>query len=160
MKSGLYFTIIIGIVICFFSTARAQEIVANSGSHFTTNQKQISWTIGEPVITTFSNENFHLTQGFHQTKIMVTAVNQISELTANILAYPNPTSDVLKVKIDNAEQQGLHCILYSTDGRMMFQKQIESSISEIPMHSYVSATYFLKVFDSDKALKIFKIIKE
>ncbi len=157
-KSGVYF--LIPVAICVFSRTNAQEAVAISGNHFANNEKQISWTIGEPVITTLSGENFQLTQGFHQSKLVITAMDEISELELNISAFPNPTSDYLKLKVENGGQQDLYCTLYRADGRIILQKQIESSISEIPMYSYVSATYFLKIFDNNKTLKTFKIIKE
>ncbi len=157
-KSGVYF--IVFFMLCLFSKTKAQEIVASSGSHFANSEKQISWTLGEPVITTLSNENFQLTQGFHQSKLIVTALDEISKPKFDITAFPNPTSDYLKVKIENAAQQKFHYVLYSMDGRIISRKKIESSISEIPMYSYVSAAYLLKIFDGDNALKTFKIIKK
>ena len=156
-KSGFYF--IVFFMLCLFSKTKAQEIVASSGSHFANSEKQISWTLGEPVVTTLSNENSTLTQGFHQSKLIVTAINEVSVPGFNIIAYPNPTSDILKVEVKNISGQDLIYTLYSPDGRMLVQKQMESDISEIPMYNYVSATYFLKVSSSNTVLKTFKIVK-
>jgi hypothetical protein len=157
-KSGFYF--IVFFILCLFSKTKAQEIVASSGSHFANSEKQISWTLGEPVVTTLSNESLQLTQGFHQSKLIVTALDETSKLKFDITAFPNPASDYLNVKIENVAQQKFHYVLYSMDGRIVSRKQIESSISEIPMYNYVAATYLLKIFDDDNALKTFKIIKK
>ncbi|QGY42989.1 T9SS type A sorting domain-containing protein [Maribellus comscasis] len=151
---------IIIIFLCLFSGVKAQEVVATAGNSFTNNNLQLNWTLGESVISTLSNQNTVLTQGFHQSKIIVTAVDEFPELSFDISAYPNPTSNHLKVKIEKTGQQDLFYTLYSLDGRIMAQKQIETSVSEIPMYSYVSATYLLKVFNKNNVLKTFKIIKK
>ena len=145
--------------ICISVSALSQKVVATSGDHYTNDEIQISWTLGEPVIETLSNGNSMLTQGFHQSKLIVTAVDQIAELKFDITAYPNPTSDILRVEVENVREQDLVYTLYSPDGRMLVQKQMESDISEIPLCNYVSATYFLKVSSGNTVLKTFKIVK-
>jgi hypothetical protein len=51
------------------------EVVATAGDHFATSTAQLSWTLGEPVIETFTDAAAtQLTQGFHQTNLMVVAV--------------------------------------------------------------------------------------
>ena len=155
----LKFYFIVFFIVCLFSKTKAQEVIATSGNHYENNEIQISWTLGEPVIETLSNENSTLTQGFHQSKLIVTAINEVSVPGVNITAYPNPTSDILKVEVKNVSGQDLIYTLYSPDGRMLVQKQMESDISEIPMYNYVSATYFLKVSSSNTVLKTFKIVK-
>ncbi len=140
--------------------SNGQEVVASSGNHFSNNEIQISWTLGEPVIQTLSNNNVLLTQGFHQAKLTVTAIEELDDLLMQISAYPNPTSNILKLSVKNSGKEELHYTLYTLDGKMLMQKQIESDLSEISMMNYVSAIYFLKVTSNNSTLKTFKIIKQ
>lgn len=159
MRNSVFY-FLLACIVCFCSTARAQEVISSAGNHFTNNKIKISWTLGEPVVPTLSNENIQLTQGFHQAKLTITAVNEIPKLTMHISAYPNPACDFLKLSIKNNLKQDLHYTLYTFDGKMLLKKQIESDLSEIPMTMYVSAVYFLKVSDNQSILKTFKIVKQ
>ncbi|OFX28306.1 MAG: hypothetical protein A2033_18865 [Bacteroidetes bacterium GWA2_31_9] len=42
----------------------AQKVVSTSGTDFSSSSWQLSWTIGEPVINTFSNSNYTLHRVF------------------------------------------------------------------------------------------------
>lgn len=45
---------------------KAQQVIASSGGHYQDENISLSWTVGEPVIETFSGGNVVLTQGFQQ----------------------------------------------------------------------------------------------
>ena len=143
----------------FFPKAEAQEIVSPAGKHFSNETMQISWTLGEPVINTFQGESKMLTQGFHQSKLIVTAVNEMPELALDIKAYPNPTTNFLKVEVKNEGSPNLHYTLYNMEGKVLSHKPIDHDISEISMINYAPSTYFLKISENSRELKTFKIIK-
>lgn len=147
------------LLFCNMQILNAQEVTAPSGNHFSNNNLQISWTLGEPVTETFSNENNQLTQGFHQSKLTVTAIEEIPGLHLSISAFPNPTTNFLSLKIDNMGEEKLHYTLYDMQGSILSRKQIESEISEIPTYIYAPATYILKISGETKNLKTFKIVK-
>ena len=65
MKKSLRFILIFAIA--FFSFhAKAQQVVATSGGYFEGENVTLSWTLGEPVVETFTGNNVVLTQGFQQ----------------------------------------------------------------------------------------------
>jgi hypothetical protein len=65
MKRLLHFTIALAMLVAT-STVYAQQIVATGGGTFQSENLTLSYTIGEPVIETFTGENLTLTQGFQQ----------------------------------------------------------------------------------------------
>ncbi len=138
----------------------AQTIISTSGNDFRNNNLQISWTLGEPVIETFSNGNTQLTQGFHQTSLVVTAIDEIPELNASISVYPNPVADFLNLEIKNAAGMKICFTLYSMDGKVISTKQMDSDVAEIPMFGFAPSTYFLRVSNKTQNLKTFKIVKK
>jgi len=62
-----------------------------AGEHFATAGAQLSWTLGEAVIETYTGDKSQLTQGFHQTQLTVVALNE-SVTVFPVLVYPNPTT--------------------------------------------------------------------
>ncbi len=140
--------------------SNAQEIISSSGNHFSSSNLQISWTLGETVIETVSNTTMQLTQGFHQSNLIITAVDEIPGVNIDISAYPNPTTNFLNLKIENRMGEKIYYTLYDMDGKILATKLLESDVSEIPMYNYAPATYFLKITGKTQALKTFKIIKK
>lgn len=49
-----------------FAQVSAQQVVASAGGYYEGENISLSWTVGEPVIETFSGTNVILTQGFQQ----------------------------------------------------------------------------------------------
>lgn len=49
-----------------FAQAGAQQVIASSGGYYVGENLTLSWTVGEPVIETFSGTSVILTQGFQQ----------------------------------------------------------------------------------------------
>ncbi|MEN8250213.1 MAG: hypothetical protein ABFS32_14870, partial [Bacteroidota bacterium] len=85
------------ILSCFILTA--QEVVSSGGETGTAAGYEISWTVGEPVIETVSDGTNTLTQGFHQTKLTVTSVNEFSISGIELKVFPNPTEDYVHIHI-------------------------------------------------------------
>ena len=71
MRSFLFPAIII-FVNCL--VVNSQQIISNTGVSLQTSSVSIAFTIGEPVIETFSATGGTITQGFHQTRLIVTAI--------------------------------------------------------------------------------------
>ena len=82
MKKIFILTFLISAVVF----ALGQEVVSSAGETQTVSDLEISWTIGEPVIETFSLGIPVLTQGFHQSKLIVTAIdeNRFSEIELKV----------------------------------------------------------------------------
>ena len=68
-----YFTLIF--IVCF-SQSNESEVIATSGEYFEGAGISISWTLGETINETFSNENIILTQGFQQKNSSQTEIQE------------------------------------------------------------------------------------
>jgi len=76
------------------------EVIGTSGDHFTNTSTQLSWTVGEIAIETYTQSSNQLTQGFHQyidPTANLTSFNDILVCSA----YPNPFSNNLTVVIED-----------------------------------------------------------
>ena len=103
--------------------------IASSGDHFTGTNAQLSWTIGETMIETFGNGSNQLTQGFHQTNLMVTAVEDLSE-SFQVSVFPNPATDVLNIEWSEISDP-LTLTLYDATGKLLLrQKALDKTMTK------------------------------
>jgi len=64
MKTRITFLLIMFLALT--SNAVAQQVIATAGGYFQNQEMSMSWTVGEPVIETFTGAEVILTQGFQQ----------------------------------------------------------------------------------------------
>ena len=147
------------VLLLFFCKANAQEVVPSSGGHFQGSNFQISWTVGEPVIETGNSDNRIITQGMHQSKLIVTSIKEIEGLKLTIIAYPNPAIDYVQLEVESTKDEGLDYHLYGMDGSMLRKGRLSGNRARIPMQGYTPSAYLLNVVEGNRVLKAFKIIK-
>jgi hypothetical protein len=159
MKRKVYFFIFI--IPFAIGSLEAQQVISSAGASATGTGVQLSWTIGEPVIETFTGTSAILTQGFHQSRLTVTAIDPTLFPELDLSVYPNPVSTSLRLVISGDKLQNLTYRLYNIEGKAIIDKDIENSPELIKMELFSSGTYILKVFrDENIPLKTFKVIKD
>ena len=159
MKSKLIFILIFFTLP--FSTLFGQQVISSGGTNFKGTSVELSWTIGEPVIETYSNSNTILTQGFHQSDFKVTAIDEISLPGYELAVYPNPVSQKLNLEIRKGDLENLSYDLFNTKGKLMQRSLFFELPGQVNMESYSSGTYLLKISDNKgNPLQSFKIIKK
>jgi len=89
----------------------------------------------------------------------VLGVDDLLGINLSLVAYPNPTTDFLNLTIANLNYKNLSYQLFDINGRLLAQKKLENNSNEITMKQFPSALYFLKIFNNQKLVKLFKIIK-
>jgi hypothetical protein len=136
-----------------------QQVIATSGNYQSTTTGSISWTLGETLVTTCSAGSKILTQGFQQANITVlpSGLNQISY--GDIVAYPNPATEFIKLKIENITLQGASFSIADLQGKNLLMKQPVSDNQLIDLSSYATGVYLLTVWINQQPIKVFKIIK-
>jgi hypothetical protein len=136
----------------------AQEVISSSGSSFENSSARLSWTLGEPVIETFTAGQSVLTQGFQQSKLTVTAINQISDNSIRIKVYPNPVTSQLTVEAGENEKYNFSLI--DLNGKVLVKREVKEIVETVDMQIFTPGSYFLTVFSSNgKQFQTFKVIK-
>ncbi len=141
-------------------TLHAQEAVVSSGSYHENGDLSISWSLGETVIETFVADDFILTQGFQQSSLIVTTVEEIADLDFGLSAYPNPTSDYLTLSLNGEVPEKAGFELYDLSGRHFFSGDLKDTSKEISFSAMEPGIYFLRVLISGRPVKTFKIVKQ
>jgi len=139
----------------------AQESIPASGGSGSGSGGSMSYTVGQAVYTTNTGSNGSVAQGVQQ-PFEISVVNGIKEtkgISLQCSVYPNPTTDVLTLKVENYEIQHLTYKLFDITGKLLKNKNVESNETSIEMKNLAPSSYFLKVFENQKEVKTFKIIK-
>ena len=142
-----------------FCQSPSSQVISAAGDEFKNADISLTWTFGEPIIETLNNSSNTLTQGFNQTKIIVTAIGSIAELSYSVTAYPNPASDFVYLKVESESFKNLEYIFYDSKGTILVRKILVSSIEAIDLRDLTSGVYFLELLDNKKMTRTFKIVK-
>jgi Secretion system C-terminal sorting domain len=137
---------------------QAQQVITTAGNYSSGTSGSLSWTLGEEVIDTYTGTNVILTQGFQQSKLSVTAIQELLGSLPEISAYPNPANDFILLKITSESVNNFKYQLYDLYGKLLAEQKLANSETRISFSNLASGTYLLKVFNKDRELKVFKII--
>lgn len=137
----------------------AQEsTVAGVGAAIAT-EGNVSYSTGQIVYSTNGNTTTEA-QGMQQ-PFEISTVTGIENVAIELLlsVFPNPTTEVLTLKVEYLKIKGLNYQLFDASGRLIENKKISDVLTTINTSNLVPAAYFLKVNDENRELKNFKIIK-
>ncbi|MBN2747510.1 MAG: T9SS type A sorting domain-containing protein [Bacteroidales bacterium] len=138
----------------------AQEVVSSAGETQTVPGYEVSWTLGEAVIETVSDGTSVLTQGFHQSKIIVTAIDELLVSGLEIKVYPNPTAEFVNIHLSNIEEEPVYS-LFDFSGKLLESKAISNTETRVNLNEYASGTYVLRLNQNfGQPLQTFKIMKK
>jgi hypothetical protein len=138
------------------------EVISSAGDYFSNQNISLSWTLGEPVISTLEAD-YILTQGFHQDLYIITAVDEVEITGLDIKIYPNPTPNEVNIvwtPFNNHQNQKVIIQLFDFNGRLILQEESKTDhlSAKINLLSFERAQYLLKIIYNEQ-IKTFKIIK-
>jgi hypothetical protein len=151
-------------ILIFFLTAFAetnsQVLNSSGGGNATGSGGSASYSIGQVVLSSGTDEAKTISQGFQQPyEILVVSIRELTGQKLDCSLYPNPATDYIRLKIEAYEGGELSYMLYDMSGLILINSRLEGNEVMIPMQSQKPGTYLLKLSDGKQDLKIFKIIK-
>ena len=92
--------IFISLFVCI--SLYAQEGFSAATDRVLSTGGNLSYSLGQVVYTTYKNNTGSVAQGVQQTYDIIALLGtEIATIKLELLAYPNPTQEVLNLKIDN-----------------------------------------------------------
>ena len=156
LKSIFFFTFLS----CTLQGVFCQQTISTAGGNGTSGKGTVSFTIGQLVYNSYSNENGSLFEGVQQNLELFTLTNlELTSLSLKAVTYPNPASDYVILALKNAQLTGLTYLLYDLLGKQVASGKVTQENTQITMKRFSIGTYLLKVVQNNKELKVFKIIK-
>lgn len=140
-----------------------RQVIAAAGQEGAGAGAQISWTAGEVVTSTLTTGTNVLSQGFHQTNLVVTALDEPAPLNdpTEITVFPNPVRDQLNVRIENASGP-LKVTVFDVQGKLLIDESaaLTNGTYTYDFSAFAVGTYYLRAHNaSGKQTQSFKIAK-
>jgi Secretion system C-terminal sorting domain len=160
MKAYAFLVLLFGV-----SAVHAQQAVISSGGKAIGVDGSVNYSLGQTTYTTNRNSAGSVSQGVQQPfEISVVSGIEVKSIQLECSIYPNPTTDFLRLKLQDIISTNLSYQLYDINGKQIISKKVEGSDTEISLQGQKSGTYFLKVLQlkgtsNQQAIKVFKIIK-
>jgi hypothetical protein len=151
---------IIILLICALHVQGQQQVVSSAGNFYSNTSGSISWTLGEIAIETLTTANNILTQGFQQSRLTVTGIDDLPVLDFEIVVFPNPASDHLIIRTDKEQHKNLHYQLYDLSGKIILQNKILETETKIPVNHLKPAVYLLRIIEGNRQMRAFKVVKQ
>lgn len=140
---------------------QAQNSVNATSGNASGSAGSASYSVGQVTYQTHTGTNGSVTEGIHQPYEIsaVTGIEEAKGITLSLTAYPNPVTNYLTLSIDEFDISNLLFQLYDMNGKLLQSEKITGNQTSIVMRNLVPANYFIKVFQGNKEIKTFKIIK-
>ena len=142
---------------CIIVFAQQQEVISPLGKSYKNSTGSMSFTLGEFMNQTFHSPDFILTQGFHQSRLVITDTRPIQHQDIEIHVYPNPAKDFVVLKV--GKYQEFSYMLFDMMGKIIEKKEIVSTETEIDFNYLEPSLYVLKVLWNEVDVRSFKITK-
>ena len=140
---------------------QAQEIITSTGGDASGSGGTSSYTVGQVVYCTHAGNHGSVAQGVQQAYeiSVVSGIENAKEINLECSVYPNPTTDILTLKVKNYGNENLSYQLFDINGKLFENKKLTGNETTVQMEDLITAIYFLKVTDHHKEIKTFRIIK-
>jgi len=140
---------------------QAQTNISAIGGDASGSGGSVSYSIGQVVYTTNTGTNGSVAQGVQQPYeiSVVSTIEEAKGINLMVSAYPNPTTDYLILDVPDFDLLTFAFHLYDMQGKLLQNEIINDSHTRIAMNNLATAVYFVKVFQNNKEVKTFKIIK-
>lgn len=140
---------IVALVLLSIQSTYAQTAIVTAGGE----NDAVSYSIGQAIVGTATGENGSAEIGVQQTYVLIVSQlkNVINDLDASVTVYPNPTSNILQVKIETDFTTEVSYSLISNSGQLIFQgKSADSNHFQIGMETFPIGTYILRIEQTGK----------
>lgn len=139
----------------------AQEAIPASGGEASGNNATVSYSVGQLVITTNTDANGSVSHGVEQPfEISIVLGIEQNLINLSFVVFPNPATDLLTIQNKSDFKNNISYQIYDINGRLLESKKLTGENTTISTSNLAVSSYFIKILQSNKVIKIFKILKK
>lgn len=155
MKNSL----LIPLSLLITSLTLSQEIVPVSGGNANGNGS-VSYTVGQVFVGSNTGNDGSISEGIQQSiELFVLSNPELKTINLNAITFPNPTKDKIILSLTDNVLNNLIFTIFDIKGRLVKNGKVNKDKTSIAMKDFTTGVYLLKVYQKNKQLKTFKIIK-
>lgn len=151
--SSIVLSLFIGICIAGAQSI-SPSVIATAGGFASNDNVSLSWTLGEVAVTTLTDGNIILTQGFQQPWETDPSAVFNKELNWSILTWPNPVHDQIRVRFSLDVPMDFTLEIIDLTGKMMKIRNLENVVPgqeiEVDFSFYPQGMYLMKIASKDR----------
>ncbi|UKB82341.1 T9SS type A sorting domain-containing protein [Chryseobacterium sp. MEBOG06] len=137
-----------------------QETLNTSGTNMSGTTGNVTASLGQIFYETASSPAGNIATGVqHSYEITPTLGVDITEISLNLTIFPNPTADILNLKMGFKDYNKYRYDIFDSSGKLLASQPVLQAQTQIIMASYPASIYLLKVSKEGKTIKIFKVLK-
>lgn len=137
----------------------AQSAIVASGGDVSSNAGSVSYSIGQVAYVGVSNTNGSVSQGVQQTYQVTTVGILLADADFSLSVFPNPTTNQITLEVGSYNNQLLNYVLVDTEGKLIQANKVLDKQTNIDMNSLPTASYMMEVYEDNKKVQSFKILK-
>jgi len=138
----------------------SQEAIPAAGGDASGLGGTLSFTVGQLVYSSNSGSNGSVAEGVQQPYEIYTTVGiEITNISLDFIAYPNPTSSNIVLSIIDFNNEKLNYQLYDMNGKLLKSNKVNAINTTIDMSELPVSNYVLNINNDSSTIKSFKIIK-
>lgn len=143
---------VLAILACSISSF-AQQSANAAGGEATGSNGTLSYTVGQVDYINFSSPEISINLGVQQPYTVIADEGEFQ-----ILVYPNPTPNQIKIKIIKPGTDEIQVTIYTILGQELLTRVLAEGETVISLSPYSAATYILQL-RLGETIKTYKIIK-
>ena len=145
------------ILFCVVTTS-AQEVVSTQGESYANSSGRIEITVGELMISTYETGTNSLTQGFHQTKLIISSIEDFSP-SFDVAIYPNPAMYELTIQFTDI-QYGYSISMLDVNGKLVKTEELTGPETTFDVSQLAAGAYMLLLKDEEgELIKTYQVHK-
>jgi hypothetical protein len=119
------------------------SVISSFGLEAHSANYDVDHTIGEVMTSTFVGSTFTITQGFHQSSVINTQVDELQQ--NSMVIYPNPARETLNFNLSELGNGIVRLDLYDITGKMVLNKVIDRRFEDkLDISRLKSGIYLLR----------------
>lgn len=135
-----------------------RTVVGNAGDYYDNLLfGTLHFTVGEVAVARYQN-GMELGEGFHRAYYDLLVKNEeLLPLNWEVNIYPNPITE--RVQIALPDLTPTKAVLFNSNGQLLWQETMQTSLQEIDLGAYPAGTYVLRLADDTGRVGTFRILK-
>ncbi|WP_068942835.1 T9SS type A sorting domain-containing protein [Chryseobacterium timonianum] len=147
-------------LVSFSIQISAQETLNTSGDNMSGVTGSVAASVGQSFYENITSSVGSVTAGVQQSyEIIPTLGVDITEINLSLAVFPNPTTDILNLKVGFKDYNKYRYDLFDSSGKLLTSQPITQAQTQITMTSYPASIYLLKISKEGATIKIFKVLK-
>ena len=145
-----------------FSQEVTPEVMSSGGGYFEQANGSVSFTIGEIMTETFEQTSATITQGFQQSDLLSTEIEEDLYVEFDVNVFPNPAGNLLTIDFAENLEEDISYSLTDISGKTLQNGSIEkgSQNTQLNVQPLAAGVYFLKLSNAEEeTYKTYKIQK-